>query len=184
MTTIVLFYLTLLLVVGLSNVNAFQSAQHTFQYRPVSDANNHYHVPTITTTTTTTTTTTSNPRTKCDRSILVCYGFMDDIQGFFKSFTTKASASHILIKGGEEAANKLEEIKAEIGDSPVKFATAAAQYSQCPSASKGGDLGEFGPGSMVKEFDSVVFNDPINTTIGPIKTNFGYHLIYVRERTE
>jgi peptidyl-prolyl cis-trans isomerase C len=179
MTVIALFHLTLLLIVGLSNVNAFQSAQHTFQYRPVSDANNHYHVPTITTTTTT------NTRTRCDRSILVCSGFMDDIQGFFKSFTTKASASHILIKGGEEAADKLEEIKAEIDDSPVKFAKAAAQYSQCPSASKGGDLGEFGPGSMVKEFDAVVFNnDPINTTIGPIKTSFGYHLIYVRERTE
>ena len=182
MTVIALFHLTLLLIVGLSNVNAFQSAQqHTFQYRPVSDANNHYHVPTITTTTTTNT----NTRTRCDRSILVCSGFMDDIQGFFKSFTTKASASHILIKGGEEAADKLIEIKAEIDDSPVKFAKAAAQYSQCPSASKGGDLGEFGPGSMVKEFDAVVFNnDPINTTIGPIKTSFGYHLIYVRERTE
>jgi peptidyl-prolyl cis-trans isomerase C len=179
MAVIVLFHLTLLLVVGLSNVNAFQSVQHTFQYRPVSDANNHYHVPTITTTT-----TNANTRIRCDRSILVCSGFLDGIQGFFKSFTTKASASHILIKGGEEAADKLEEIKAEIDDSPVKFAKAAAQYSQCPSASKGGDLGEFGPGSMVKEFDAVVFNDPINTTIGPIKTSFGYHLIYVRERTE
>ncbi|OEU17290.1 rotamase-domain-containing protein [Fragilariopsis cylindrus CCMP1102] len=164
MTVIALFHLTLLLIVGLSNVNAFQSAQHTFQYRPISDANNHYHVPSITTTTTTTTTTT-NTR-------------------FLQKFTTKASASHILIKGGEEAADKLEEIKAEIDDSPVKFAKAAAQYSQCPSASKGGDLGEFGPGSMVKEFDAVVFTDPINTTIGPIKTSFGYHLIYVRERTE
>jgi len=96
------------------------------------------------------------------------------------------SASHILIKGGPEAATKLEGIKAEIGDSPVKFGDAAAKYSDCSSASKGGDLGEFEPGAMVQEFDSVVFNEqkPIGVVHGPIKTEFGYHLILIRERTE
>lgn len=101
-----------------------------------------------------------------------------------KRFTTKATASHILIKGGAEAENKLEDLKAEIGDSPIKFAEAAAQYSQCPSASRGGNLGEFGPGAMVKEFDQVVFNEEVGKVHGPVKTQFGYHLIYISERIE
>lgn len=101
-----------------------------------------------------------------------------------KRFTTKATASHILIKGGAEAENKLEDLKAEIGDSPIKFAEAAAQYSECPSASSGGNLGEFGPGAMVKEFDEVVFSKEIGRVHGPIKTQFGYHLIYISDRTE
>ena len=67
-------------------------------------------------------------------------GFLDDVQGFFKKFTTRASASHILIKGGAEAANKLEDLKAEIGESPVAFAKAASQYSECPSSSRGGEV--------------------------------------------
>jgi peptidyl-prolyl cis-trans isomerase C len=134
---------------------------------------------------------------------------LESIQGFFKRFTTKATASHILIKGGAEAENKLEDLKAEIGDSPVKFAEYAAQYSECPSASSGGNLGEFGPGAMVPEFDKVrylhclgdchimqltfhlcnllfqvVFNEKVGAVHGPIKTQFGYHLIYILERTE
>ena len=111
-------------------------------------------------------------------------GFMDGVQDFMKRFTTKATASHILIKGGAEAENKLEDLKKEIGDSPVAFAEAAAKYSSCPSASRGGNLGEFGPGQMVKEFDTVVFNEPVGMVHGPIKTQFGYHLIYISERTE
>lgn len=127
---------------------------------------------------------TGFPTVRYDRSIRLSGGFFDDLQGFFKKFTTRASASHILIKGGAEAANKLEDLKAEIGDSPVAFAKAAAQYSACPSSRSGGDLGSFGPGSMVKEFDTVVFNEPIGVVHGPIKTQFGYHLIYIRDRTE
>jgi peptidyl-prolyl cis-trans isomerase C len=111
-------------------------------------------------------------------------GFMDDVQGFMKRFTTKATASHILIKGGAEAENKLEDLKAEIGNDPVKFAEAAAQYSACPSGRQGGNLGEFGPGAMVKEFDTVVFNDDVGVVHGPVKTQFGYHLIYISDRTE
>jgi peptidyl-prolyl cis-trans isomerase C len=111
-------------------------------------------------------------------------GLMDDVGKFMKRFTTKATASHILIKGGAEAENKLEDIKAEIGDSPVKFAEFAAKFSECPSASSGGSLGEFGPGQMVKEFDTVVFNSPVGKVHGPVKTQFGYHLIYISDRTE
>ena len=111
-------------------------------------------------------------------------GFMDDVGAFMKRFTTKATASHILIKGGAEAANKLEDLKEEIGDSPVKFAQLASQYSECPSAREGGSLGEFGPGAMVKEFDTVVFNEEVGKVHGPVKTQFGYHLIYISERRD
>jgi peptidyl-prolyl cis-trans isomerase C len=94
-------------------------------------------------------------------------GLFDDL---FKRFTQKATASHILIKGGAEAESKLLALKKEIGDSPVKFADAAAKYSACPSGRSGGNLGEFGPGAMVREFDQVVFNEPVGVVHGPIKT--------------
>eukprot|EP00520_Triparma_pacifica_P003276 CAMPEP_0118643480 /NCGR_PEP_ID=MMETSP0785-20121206/6415_1 /TAXON_ID=91992 /ORGANISM="Bolidomonas pacifica, Strain CCMP 1866" /LENGTH=109 /DNA_ID=CAMNT_0006535149 /DNA_START=564 /DNA_END=896 /DNA_ORIENTATION=+ len=109
---------------------------------------------------------------------------MDDVSKLFKAFTQKASASHILIKGGAEAEDKLNEIKADIGNDPVKFAEAAGQYSACPSSAKGGALGQFGPGQMVKEFNDVVFNDEVGVVHGPIKTQFGYHLILITDRTD
>jgi peptidyl-prolyl cis-trans isomerase C len=148
----------------------FQPTQN-FQ-RTFADSLQKQHSTAAATTTTTRTTTTTQ-----------LYGFFGD---FFKRFTTKATASHILIKGGAEAENKLEDLKVTIGDSPVQFAEAAAQYSQCPSASSGGSLGEFGPGSMVKEFDEVVFSsdNAIGKVHGPVKTQFGYHLIYINDRTE
>lgn len=130
---------------------------------------------------------TCNQHARCCRprgAVMKKMGFMDDVQGFMKRFTTKATASHILIKGGAEAENKLEDLKAEIGNDPVKFAEAAAQYSACPSGRQGGNLGEFGPGAMVKEFDTVVFNDDVGVVHGPVKTQFGYHLIYISDRTE
>jgi len=111
-------------------------------------------------------------------------GFLDDIGGFFKRFTQKATASHILIKGGAEAANKLEDLKVQIDNSPTQFAQVAAEYSECPSARQGGSLGEFGPGQMVKEFDQVVFNEPVGVVHGPVKTQFGYHLIYISDRSD
>ena len=111
---------------------------------------------------------------------------MDDVGKFMKRFTTKATASHILLSGGAEAEIKLEDLKLEIGDSPVKFAEAAAKYSECPSASSGGNLGEFGPGAMVKQFDEVVFSpsSEIGKVYGPVKTQFGCHLIYISERRD
>lgn len=111
-------------------------------------------------------------------------GFFDDIQKTFKGFFQKASASHILVKGGNEAKATLEKVKKEIGDDPVKFAEAASRYSSCPSKAKGGDLGEFGPGQMVKEFNDVVFNDEVGVVHGPIQTQFGYHLILITNRTD
>lgn len=95
--------------------------------------------------------------------------------------TTKATASHILTQNKAQ----LEKLKADIGDDPFKFGEVAAQYSECSSASAGGDLGEFGKGQMAKEFERVVF-DPktqIGVVQGPISTEFGYHLILVKERS-
>jgi peptidyl-prolyl cis-trans isomerase C len=57
------------------------------------------------------------------------------------------------------------------------------QHSSCPSSRQGGELGEFGPGEMVPEFDKVVFSAEVGKVQGPVKTQFGYHLLEVTERT-
>ena len=59
------------------------------------------------------------------------------------------------------------------------FAELAKQHSQCPSGQQGGDLGTFGPGQMVREFDDVVFHKEVGSVHGPVKTQFGYHLVQV-----
>ena len=59
----------------------------------------------------------------------------------------------------------------------------AGSYSNCPSKAQGGDLGQFGPGMMVKEFDEVVFKAELNSLEGPLKTQFGYHLLEVLSRS-
>ena len=84
----------------------------------------------------------------------------------------RACARHILVKSKTEA----ERIKAEL-DKGVDFGKLAKKYSICPSKRKQGDLGEFSPGQMVKAFDNVVFNKPVLEIHGPVKTQFGYHLI-------
>lgn len=91
----------------------------------------------------------------------------------------KASARHILVKTEEECNN----LKAEI-ESGAEFGDLAKQHSQCPSGKQGGDLGEFGPGQMVKEFDTVVFSAPIGEVQGPVETQFGFHLLEVTDRTD
>ena len=91
----------------------------------------------------------------------------------------KAKARHILVDSNE----KCEELKNEIiGGSD--FAEVARMHSSCPSSRQGGDLGEFGPGQMVKEFDEVVFSGALNTVHGPVKTQFGYHLLEITERSD
>ncbi|MCA9422759.1 MAG: peptidylprolyl isomerase, partial [Nitrospira sp.] len=59
----------------------------------------------------------------------------------------------------------------------------AKEHSTCPSGKQGGDLGEFGPGQMVKEFDEVVFSGELGKVHGPVKTQFGYHLLEITSRT-
>ena len=91
----------------------------------------------------------------------------------------RASARHILV-ATEEACQQLKDEIAAGGD----FADVARTNSSCPSSSKGGDLGGFGPGAMVKAFDEVVFSADVGTVQGPIKTEFGYHLLEVTSRTD
>ncbi len=92
---------------------------------------------------------------------------------------TQASARHILVSTEEEC-NKL---KAEI-EAGSDFAQIAKDNSSCPSSRDGGDLGTFGRGQMVKEFDEVVFSAPVNVVQGPVKTQFGYHLLEVTSRQD
>ncbi|RLV58975.1 peptidylprolyl isomerase [Parashewanella curva] len=84
----------------------------------------------------------------------------------------KACARHILVKTKEEA----EKIKKELSKG-ADFGKLAKKYSTCPSKKRGGDLGEFGPGQMVKAFDNVVFKKSVLEIHGPVKTKFGFHLI-------
>ena len=90
----------------------------------------------------------------------------------------KASARHILVKTKEEA----EALKKKIADGS-DFGTLAKKHSTCSSAKRGGDLGEFSPGKMVKVFDDVVFKKPVLIVHGPVKSKFGYHLIQTIYRT-
>lgn len=83
-----------------------------------------------------------------------------------------ACARHILVKTLEEA----EKLKKELQQG-ADFERLAKRYSLCASAKKGGNLGEFRQGQMVKAFDDVVFKKPVLTLHGPVKTTFGYHLI-------
>ena len=90
-----------------------------------------------------------------------------------------ASARHILVD--DEAFCK--ELKEKINSGEVTFEQAAKENSTCPSGSNGGDLGSFGEGQMVPEFDKVVFNDEVGVVHGPVETQFGYHLLEVTERS-
>jgi peptidyl-prolyl cis-trans isomerase C len=91
---------------------------------------------------------------------------------------SQASARHLLVDTEEQCLTLKTEIEAG-----KDFAEVAKQHSTCPSNSQGGDLGSFGPGQMVPEFDKVVFSAPLNEVQGPVKTQFGYHLLEVTARS-
>lgn len=90
-----------------------------------------------------------------------------------------ASARHILVDTEEQCLTLKEQI--ESGDD---FAEIAKEHSNCPSKAQGGALGSFGRGQMVQEFDQVVFSADLNKVQGPVKTQFGYHLVEVTARSE
>ncbi|AUT44749.1 peptidylprolyl isomerase [Achromobacter sp. Marseille-Q0513] len=91
----------------------------------------------------------------------------------------KAAARHILVS--TEA--KANELKTAI-ENGADFAQVAKENSSCPSSRDGGNLGTFGRGEMVKEFDAVVFSAPVGEVQGPVKTQFGYHLVEVTSRQD
>ena len=103
-----------------------------------------------------------------------------DVRAYYdenkEQFTKEESvnASHILVKTEEEAISVLGEIK----EGKISFEDAAKKYSSCPSKDNGGNLGDFGKGQMVPEFDKAVFEMEVGAiTDTPVKTQFGYHLI-------
>ncbi len=91
----------------------------------------------------------------------------------------KAAARHILVETEEACLDLKKQIE---GGSD--FAAVAAEHSRCPSGKDGGALGTFGRGAMVPEFDEVVFSAPVGEVQGPVKTQFGYHLLEVTMRVD
>ncbi len=115
--------------------------------------------------------------------LIICLVCILGIKGVCASRTftphdvTVVKASHILVPTEEEA----KAIKVML-DEGEDFAVLARQYSQCPSKAAGGDLGYFKRGQMVKAFEEVAFELPVNTVSDPVKTQFGWHLIKVTDR--
>lgn len=99
-------------------------------------------------------------------------------QQFKKGATV--SAKHILT----DAEDKCQTILDSILNGEKTFEDAAKEFSTCPSGARGGDLGQFGRGQMVKEFEDVAFAAEIGEVKGPVKTQFGYHLIKVENKNE
>lgn len=98
----------------------------------------------------------------------------------------QVKASHILVKTEEEAKKIIADLsKVSKKDLAEKFAEAAKTYSTGPSAPRGGDLGTFGKNQMVKEFSDAAFALKVGEmTKKPVKTNFGYHIIYLADKQE
>ncbi len=103
----------------------------------------------------------------------------EEVKAFYdehkEDFTTgdTVNASHILV----DSEDKAKEILTSIQNGEITFEDAAKQYSSCPSSAEGGCLGDFGQGQMVPEFDTAVFEMEVGELRGPVKTQFGYHLI-------
>lgn len=86
--------------------------------------------------------------------------------------TGKVKASHILVDKMSQAQQIMKDL-----DAGADFGALAKKHSTCPSGKKGGDLGFFARGQMVKEFETAVFSMKVGDVTGPVKTQFGYHVI-------
>lgn len=147
----------------------------------------------------------------CSKSLTLNMGFFSNISNAFVNQDYKAQdqrvrASHILIKGDDvgQVLGKIKQLMGELNErmqqveqtngadidalQPI-FSELAKRESQCPSGAQGGDLGLFGLGKMVKEFDAVIFPKeegvlppPVGALLGPVVTDFGCHVILVTER--
>mmetsp|Transcript_22459 Transcript_22459/g.53380 ORF Transcript_22459/g.53380 Transcript_22459/m.53380 type:complete len:193 (+) Transcript_22459:67-645(+) len=146
---------------------------------------------------------TSTTFSRCNTSLSM--GLFDGIaKAFsnenFKGQDQRVRASHILIKS-DDSEKVLETVRSLLGELqdrtvmgdeslPQIFAELARRESQCPSKDNGGDLGVFGKGKMVKEFDEALFPDdaslapPAGNVLGPVITDFGAHIILITKRDE
>lgn len=109
----------------------------------------------------------------------------DDAKKFYEENKEKfvrpmtVTASHILVDTEEKA----DEIYAAI-EGGKDFAEAATEFSSCPSKERGGDLGPFGKGQMVPEFEEAAFAMEVGKVSSPVKTQFGFHIIKLTDKTE
>lgn len=106
--------------------------------------------------------------------------YYEENKNLFKK-DIQVEASHILFdKNDYEKANEVRE-KILNG---LDFSDAAKKYSKCPSGENGGNLGYFGKGQMVPEFEKAAFSAPLGVVTQPVKSQFGYHLILVTDKTD
>ena len=92
---------------------------------------------------------------------------------------TQATARHILVDTEEKCQTLIDEIKGG-----ADFAAVAQEHSSCPSKRDGGNLGTFGKGQMVPEFETACFDGEVGDVQGPIKTQFGFHLLEITARED
>lgn len=110
----------------------------------------------------------------------------EEVKAFYEANEEKfkkpetVSAKHILTDSEEKCSSILEAVTG----GEKTFEEAAKESSSCPSGARGGDLGEFGRGQMVKEFEDAAFAAEVGKVVGPVKTQFGYHLIKVEKKNE
>jgi len=95
----------------------------------------------------------------------------------FAKDETMVCANHILVPTEADAIKLKSQIKT-FDD----FKHYASIYSKCPSGRNGGDLGCFGKGQMVKPFEDAAFNGNVGEVSNPVKTQFGYHLLWVTKK--
>ena len=118
---------------------------------------------------------------KCVESVRVTE---DEVRGYYDTHKDEmtegetVNASHILVDSEEKAT----EILAAINAGELTFEDAAREHSSCPSSAQGGNLGDFGRGQMVPEFDTACFEMEEGEVRGPVQTQFGYHLIRLNKK--
>ena len=120
---------------------------------------------------------------KCVESVRVTE---EEVRAYYDSHKEEmtegetVNASHILV----DSEDKANELLAAINAGEITFEDAAKQNSSCPSSANGGNLGDFGRGQMVPEFDQACFAMEVGEIAGPVKTQFGYHLIQLDGKNE
>ena len=118
---------------------------------------------------------------KCVESVRVTE---DEVRSYYDSHQEEmnegetVNASHILVDSEEKANELLDAVRA----GEISFEDAARDNSSCPSSTQGGNLGDFGRGQMVPEFDQACFEMEEGEVRGPVKTQFGYHIIRLNKK--